>query len=129
MMPKSTCDVRKIEFARMWRLTQTTIEPISFTVPRAKVRRLDDDHVGSKSATLMPRLDCRCMYRQGSFAAFMCLKFSQSKPHIAMSVKRLFHDIAPPVVKCKLTPFLQWPGMNYSITREKGLFAFKSKGW
>ena len=43
MMPKSTCDVRKIEFARMWRLTQTTIEPISFTVPRAKVRRLDND--------------------------------------------------------------------------------------
>ena len=37
LMPKCTCDVRKVEFARAWRLTQTTIEPISFTVPRAKV--------------------------------------------------------------------------------------------
>ena len=36
-MPKTSCDVRKVEFARMWRLTQSTLEPLSFTIPRAKV--------------------------------------------------------------------------------------------
>jgi len=37
LMDKSTCDVKNVEIAHAWRLTQTTVEPISFTVPRVKV--------------------------------------------------------------------------------------------
>lgn len=37
-LPKISCNVSKIEFARAYRLTQTMLEPISFTVPRVKVR-------------------------------------------------------------------------------------------
>lgn len=37
-LPKTCCDVRKVEFAKAWRLTNTTVEPVSFTVPRVKVR-------------------------------------------------------------------------------------------
>lgn len=37
LLPKSTCDVKKVEFARGFRLTNNSIEPISFTVPRLRV--------------------------------------------------------------------------------------------
>ncbi|XP_039279273.1 coronin-7 isoform X2 [Nilaparvata lugens] len=36
-LDKSCCDVTAVEFARAFRLTNTTIEPLSFTVPRIKV--------------------------------------------------------------------------------------------
>lgn len=36
-LPKTEVDVRKVEFARAFRLTSSSIEPISFTVPRTKV--------------------------------------------------------------------------------------------
>ena len=34
---KNACDVRQVEFARGYRLTTSSIEPISFTVPRLRV--------------------------------------------------------------------------------------------
>ena len=37
-LPKCVCDVRHVEFARAWMLTMTTVEPVSFTVPRVKVK-------------------------------------------------------------------------------------------
>lgn len=36
-LPKNVCDVSSVEFAKALRLTNNTIEPISFTVPRIKV--------------------------------------------------------------------------------------------
>lgn len=36
-LPKNQCAVDKVEFAKALRLTNTTIEPLSFTVPRIKV--------------------------------------------------------------------------------------------
>jgi coronin-7 len=36
-LPKTSCDVRKVEFAKAWRLTNTTVEPVSFIIPRIKV--------------------------------------------------------------------------------------------
>ncbi|KAL4230650.1 Coronin-7 [Mactra antiquata] len=43
IMSKTTCNVRNVEIARLWRLTQTAIEPISFTVPRVKTDYFQDD--------------------------------------------------------------------------------------
>jgi len=40
---KNAMDVRQVEFARAYRLTTTTIEPISFTVPRVKANFFQDD--------------------------------------------------------------------------------------
>ena len=37
-LPKSQVDVRVVEFARALRLTSINIEPVSFRVPRVKVR-------------------------------------------------------------------------------------------
>lgn len=34
---KNHCDVANVEFAKAYRLTNTTVEPLSFTVPRIKV--------------------------------------------------------------------------------------------
>lgn len=36
-LPKNVCDVASVEFAKALRLTNNTIEPLSFTVPRIKV--------------------------------------------------------------------------------------------
>ena len=37
------CNVREVEFARAYRVTNTTIEPIAFTVPRVKTAFFQDD--------------------------------------------------------------------------------------
>ena len=42
-LPKVVCNVRDVEFARAYRITNTTIEPISFTVPRVKTAYFQDD--------------------------------------------------------------------------------------
>jgi coronin-7 len=36
-LPKNCCDVASVEFAKALRLTNNSIEPLSFTVPRIKV--------------------------------------------------------------------------------------------
>ena len=36
-LPKSHVDVKKVEFAKAWKLMAHTVEPVSFTVPRIKV--------------------------------------------------------------------------------------------
>ena len=42
-LPKNIVDVKNVEFARAYRLTNNTIEPISFTVPRVKTVYFQDD--------------------------------------------------------------------------------------
>lgn len=42
-LPKNQCDVRIVEFAKVYRLTNNSIEPISFTVPRIKTEFFQDD--------------------------------------------------------------------------------------
>lgn len=37
-LPKYLCNVKEVEFAKAYRLTQTSVEPVSFTVPRVRVR-------------------------------------------------------------------------------------------
>ncbi|CAC5407998.1 CORO7 [Mytilus coruscus] len=42
-LPKTCCDVKKVEFAKGWRLLNTTVEPVSFTLPRVKTEYFQDD--------------------------------------------------------------------------------------
>ncbi|XP_014681758.1 PREDICTED: coronin-7-like [Priapulus caudatus] len=42
-LPKTACDVMKIEFARALKLTQNSIEPMLFTVPRTQMQYFQDD--------------------------------------------------------------------------------------
>ncbi|XP_069131157.1 coronin-7-like [Argopecten irradians] len=42
-LPKISCDPKQVEFARAWRLTSTSVEPVSFTVPRVKMEYFQDD--------------------------------------------------------------------------------------
>ena len=37
-LPRNVLDVRNVEVARAWRLTNNSVEPVSFTVPRVRVR-------------------------------------------------------------------------------------------
>ncbi|KAB7497235.1 Coronin-7 [Armadillidium nasatum] len=43
ILPKRLCDVRQVEFCRVLRLTQATLEHLSFTVPRIKTEYFQDD--------------------------------------------------------------------------------------
>ncbi|XP_022903434.2 coronin-7 isoform X2 [Onthophagus taurus] len=42
-LPKHKCDVGNVEFAKAFRLTNNSIEPVSFTVPRIKTELFQDD--------------------------------------------------------------------------------------
>ncbi|XP_032559819.1 coronin-7-like isoform X4 [Chiroxiphia lanceolata] len=42
-LPKTTCEVREVEFARALRLGQSTLEPVAFHVPRVKKEYFQDD--------------------------------------------------------------------------------------
>jgi len=55
-LPKSMCDVSNVEFARALRLTNNTIEPLSFTVPRIKSDLFQDDLFPPTKVTWKPTL-------------------------------------------------------------------------
>ncbi|XP_076251127.1 coronin isoform X1 [Rhynchophorus ferrugineus] len=42
-LSKNTCEVQNVEFAKAYRLTNNSIEPLSFTVPRIKIELFQDD--------------------------------------------------------------------------------------
>lgn len=44
-MTKNHCDVSSVEFAKALRLTNNTVEPLSFTVPRIKVPYFRNDQI------------------------------------------------------------------------------------
>lgn len=54
-LPKNQCDVKSVEFAKCFRLTNNSIEPLSFTVPRLKVKKIhisQNNHFIHSSLTL-----------------------------------------------------------------------------
>ncbi|XP_045479141.1 coronin-7 isoform X1 [Harmonia axyridis] len=56
-LPKNTCDVAAVEFAVALRLTNNTIEPLSFTVPRIKTELFQDDLFPPTRVTWKPTTD------------------------------------------------------------------------
>ncbi|KAK0176215.1 hypothetical protein PV328_000371 [Microctonus aethiopoides] len=55
-LPKNKCDVAGVEFASALRLTNNTIEPLSFTVPRIKSELFQDDLFPPTRVTWEPAL-------------------------------------------------------------------------
>ncbi|XP_046673729.1 coronin-7-like [Homalodisca vitripennis] len=55
-LPKRSCDVSIVEFAKALRLTNTTIEPLSFTVPRIKSDLFQDDLFPPTKVTWEPTM-------------------------------------------------------------------------
>ncbi|XP_014488330.1 PREDICTED: coronin-7 isoform X2 [Dinoponera quadriceps] len=55
-LPKNRCDVASVEFASALRLTNNTIEPLSFTVPRIKSELFQDDLFPPTKVTWKPTL-------------------------------------------------------------------------
>ncbi|XP_017850357.1 coronin-7 isoform X2 [Drosophila busckii] len=53
---KNHCDVASVEFSKAYRLTNTTIEPLSFTVPRIKSELFQDDLFPPTRVTWSPTL-------------------------------------------------------------------------
>ena len=55
-LPKNACDVANVEFAKALRLTNNTIEPLSFTVPRIKSDLFQDDIFPPTKVTWEPTM-------------------------------------------------------------------------
>lgn len=55
-LPKNVCDVSNVEFAKAFRLTNNSIEPLSFTVPRIKTDLFQDDLFPPTRVTWQPTL-------------------------------------------------------------------------
>uniref|UniRef100_A0A034VB74 Coronin n=1 Tax=Bactrocera dorsalis TaxID=27457 RepID=A0A034VB74_BACDO len=55
-LTKNHCDVASVEFSKAYRLTNTTIEPLSFTVPRIKSELFQDDLFPPTRVTWKPTL-------------------------------------------------------------------------
>ncbi|XP_014280397.1 coronin-7 isoform X2 [Halyomorpha halys] len=55
-LPKNCVDVTQVEFAKALRLTNTTIEPLSFTVPRIKSDLFQDDLFPDTKVTWEPTM-------------------------------------------------------------------------
>ncbi|XP_074650936.1 coronin-7-like [Tubulanus polymorphus] len=55
-LPKLRCDVKNVEFAKGFRLTASSIEPISFTVPRVKMEYFQDDIFPDTNDTTKPTM-------------------------------------------------------------------------
>ncbi|KAJ8678987.1 hypothetical protein QAD02_014774 [Eretmocerus hayati] len=55
-LPKNKCDVASVEFASALRLTNNTIEPLSFTVPRIKSELFQDDLFPPTRVTWKPAM-------------------------------------------------------------------------
>ncbi|KAH0999665.1 hypothetical protein HUJ04_006049 [Dendroctonus ponderosae] len=53
-LPKNVCDVQNVEFAKAYRLTNNSIEPLSFTVPRIKTELFQDDLFPPTRVTWIP---------------------------------------------------------------------------
>ncbi|XP_014219371.1 coronin-7 isoform X2 [Copidosoma floridanum] len=58
-LPKNKCDVASVEFASAMRLTNNTIEPLSFTVPRIKSELFQDDLFPPTKITWKPSMSSR----------------------------------------------------------------------
>ncbi|GFO47590.1 coronin [Plakobranchus ocellatus] len=55
-LPKRVCDVRAVEVARAWRLTDHSVEGISFNVPRVKTEFFQDDLFPATRVTWKPTM-------------------------------------------------------------------------
>ncbi|XP_037813202.1 coronin-7 isoform X1 [Lucilia sericata] len=55
-LTKNHCDVASVEFCKAYRLTNTTIEPLSFTVPRIKSELFQDDLFPPTRVTWLPTM-------------------------------------------------------------------------
>ncbi|GFS07500.1 coronin [Elysia marginata] len=55
-LPKRVCDVRAVEVARAWRLTDHSVEGLTFTVPRVKMEFFQDDLYPPTQVTWKPTM-------------------------------------------------------------------------
>eukprot|EP00058_Branchiostoma_floridae_P026168 XP_002611658.1 hypothetical protein BRAFLDRAFT_117106 [Branchiostoma floridae] len=55
-LPKNVCNVKDVEFAQAYQLNKTTLEPLSFTVPRVKMEYFQDDLFPDTRASWEPAM-------------------------------------------------------------------------
>lgn len=69
-LPKYLCDVKEVEFAKAYRLTQTTVEPVSFTIPRVRVGILQGGGGGDITVYCPQIVVFRFFKTMGTFISF-----------------------------------------------------------
>ncbi|XP_018056178.1 PREDICTED: coronin-7 isoform X3 [Atta colombica] len=101
-LPKNKCDVASVEFASALRLTNNTIEPLSFTVPRIKSELFQDDLFPPTKIIWKPTLSASEWFSGGNKQpSRMCLKppgmdnLTENQPQNA---------VTPPQIATKPSP-------------------------
>ncbi|KAG5317110.1 CORO7 protein, partial [Acromyrmex heyeri] len=104
-LPKNKCDVASVEFASALRLTNNTIEPLSFTVPRIKSELFQDDLFPPTKIIWKPTLSASEWFSGGNKQpSRMCLK----PPGMDnLTENQSQNAVTPPQIATKpsLTPF------------------------
>ncbi|XP_011069100.1 PREDICTED: coronin-7 isoform X2 [Acromyrmex echinatior] len=104
-LPKNKCDVASVEFASALRLTNNTIEPLSFTVPRIKSELFQDDLFPPTKIIWKPTLSASEWFSGGNKQpSRICLK----PPGMDnLTENQSQNAVTPPQIATKpsLTPF------------------------
>ncbi|CAG9860814.1 unnamed protein product [Phyllotreta striolata] len=122
-LPKNACDVANVEFAKAFRLTNNSIEPLSFTVPRLKTELFQDDLFPPTRITWSPTMSSSEWFGgkekapakvslqpsgmellsecQGQPNSERTINKSASSPFIGLSHGRVGWDVDSSDVKCK----------------------------
>lgn len=74
-LPRNMLDVREVEVAKAWRLTNSSIEPVSFSVPRVRKEFFQDDLYPDTQVTWEPVLTAQqWLSGQDAKPKYICLR-------------------------------------------------------
>ncbi|XP_011687269.1 PREDICTED: coronin-7 isoform X2 [Wasmannia auropunctata] len=111
-LPKNKCDVASVEFASALRLTNNTIEPLSFTVPRIKSELFQDDLFPPTKVIWKPTLSASEWFNGGNKQpSRMSLKppgmdnLSESQPQSAVTPPQIANKPSPTPFGITTQPF------------------------
>lgn len=99
-LPKNICNVEEVEFARAIRLTNTSIEPLSFTVPRLRTEYFQDDLFPDARVTWEPVMSAEDWLS----SANLCSKFINLKPNGMLPLSEAPQKVSAPPVLVPLQP-------------------------
>ncbi|XP_043250924.1 coronin-7 isoform X2 [Colletes gigas] len=117
-LPKNKCDVASVEFASALRLTNNTIEPLSFTVPRIKSELFQDDLFPPTKVTWKPTMTATEWFNGANKQAY---RISLKPP----GMDNLTESQGQGVVTAPVTAKQQPPPVPFSVSSQP----FSRLGW
>ena len=122
-LPKNILDTKNVEFARAYRLTNTTIEPLSFTVPRVNTAVFHDDIFPQTRVTWKPTLSAKDWFSGSKkwvirYIDYWIFHFIFEK-FTFFTITRFGHDTKPINLSRKINPSFVFATKNILIDGTK----------